>query len=252
MAPTRRPDLPRDQEESDMFVVIFEVQPHKERFDEYLEIAKTLKPHIEKIDGFIDNERYGSKRQEGKILSLSTWRDEKAVIRWRTLATHHHAQEKGRFEIFADYHLRVGEIVFDTSPPEGIPVREQRLDETEIGQAKSVTLSELGARDGKRATADPSRALGLSAAQGVLDHEIFESIYNPGKLVLLAGWKDASAAAAWQPNAVTGATLRHRRVRVIRDYGMFERREAPQYYPPVEAGSPHARGQASSGGGRRG
>ena len=29
-----------------------------------------------------------------------------------------------------------------------------------------------------------------------------------------------------------GGRLRH--VRVIRDYGMFDRREAPQYYPAVE------------------
>ena len=82
-----------------MFMVIFEVQPHKERFDDYLEIAKSLKPHIEKIDGFIDNERYSSKRREGRVLSLSTWRDEKAVIRWRTLAVHHQAQEKGEERI---------------------------------------------------------------------------------------------------------------------------------------------------------
>jgi len=26
--------------------------------------------------------------------------------------------------------------------------------------------------------------------------------------------------------------LRH--IRVVRDYGMFDRREAPQYYPPVK------------------
>jgi hypothetical protein len=29
-----------------------------------------------------------------------------------------------------------------------------------------------------------------------------------------------------------GSRLRH--VRVVRDYGMFDRREAPQYYPPVK------------------
>src|SRR5438445_5337356 len=119
-----------------MFAVIFEVQPRKERYDDYLELAKFLKPEIEKIDGFIDNERYSSKRTEGRILSLSTWRDEKAVIRWRTLAVHHQAQEKGRVEIFRDYHLRVGEVVADTEPPKDHIVQEQRLDETEVGAAK--------------------------------------------------------------------------------------------------------------------
>jgi heme-degrading monooxygenase HmoA len=100
-----------------MFAVIFEVKPKKERKDDYLALAKTLKPELEKIDGFIDNERFGSKRTEGLILSLSTWRDEKAVIRWRTLGVHHEIQAKGRAEIFEDYHLRVGEITADTHIP---------------------------------------------------------------------------------------------------------------------------------------
>jgi len=220
-----------------MFAVIFEVQPRKERFAEYLEIAKSLKPEIEKIDGFIDNERFASKRQEGRILSLSTWRDEKAVIRWRTLAVHHRAQEKGRLEIFEDYRLRVGEIVADTAPPKGQVLREQRLDETEVGAAKAITISELPGQDGKPASAELAADLGLlkSATPGLLDHELFEGIYSPGKLLLLAGWKNAAAAQGWRPGAIAGSALRHRRVRVIRDYGMFERREATQYYPPVES-----------------
>ena len=219
-----------------MFAVIFEVQPHKERFEEYLEIAKSLRPEIEKIDGFIDNERYASKRHQGRILSLSTWRDEKAVIRWRTLAVHHTAQERGRFAIFEDYHLRVGEIVADTARPKGQVVREQRFDETEIGAAKTITISELPPKDGTPASADFAADLGLAKAgtPGLLEQELFESIYNRGKLLLLAAWKDGAAAERWKPNAITGRGFRHRRVRVIRDYGMFERREAPQYYPPVE------------------
>ena len=79
-----------------MFAVIFEVQPRKERWDDYLNLAKILKPELERIDGFIDNERFGSQRTEGRVLSLSTWRDEKAVIRWLTLGVHHEIQEKGR------------------------------------------------------------------------------------------------------------------------------------------------------------
>jgi heme-degrading monooxygenase HmoA len=217
-----------------MFMVIFEVEPRSERFDQYLEIAKSLKPHIEKIDGFIDNERYGSQHTKGKILSLSTWRDEKAVIRWRTLGVHHEAQEKGRFEIFRDYHLRVGEVVSDSAPPAGQSVRQQRFDETETGTAKFVTICELPAKDGKLATRDFAADVGLGAGtRGLLDHEVFESIYHPAALALLASWRDEAAAAAWEPKAIDGGTVRHRRVRVIRDYGMFDRREAAQYYPPV-------------------
>ena len=86
------------------------MQPKPERWDDYLSLAKELKPKLEAIDGFIENERFASKRTTGRLLSLSIWRDEKAVICWRTHGEHHGAQEKGRFEIFADYHLRVGEI----------------------------------------------------------------------------------------------------------------------------------------------
>ena len=220
-----------------MFVVLFIVHPRKERFDQYLELAKVLKPELEKIDGFIDNERFSSRRTEGHILSLSTWRDEKALIRWRTLAIHHAVQEKGRSEVFLHYHLRVGEIIADTDMPEGHAMREQRLDATETSDAKAATISELvpEIREGATGT-DLAAELGLPhvGSDGVVDQEVFESIYNPGKLVLLASWRTAAAADRWRPGARAPATLRHRRVRIIRDYGMVDRREAPQYYPPVE------------------
>ena len=40
--------------------------------------------------------------------------------------------------------------------------------------------------------------------------------------------------AGFRPTASPAvASMRHRAVRVIRDYGMFDRREAPQYFLPV-------------------
>lgn len=221
-----------------MFAVIFEVKPKKERKDDYLALAKTLKPELEKIDGFIDNERFGSQRTEGRILSLSTWRDEKAVIRWRTLGMHHEIQAKGRSEIFEDYHLRVGEITADTHVPEGQKLQGQRFDETGVGRSKVATISELGAQDKKPASSNLPADLKLPASGmlGVVDQEIFESISNPGKLLLLTSWKDGTAANAWQPATMAGHELRHRQVRIIRDYGMLDRREAPQFYPPIGEG----------------
>jgi heme-degrading monooxygenase HmoA len=228
-----------------MFAVIFEVHPRKERKDEYLALAKHLKPILEAVDGFIDNERFGSKRTEGSILSLSTWRDEKSVVRWRTQSEHHSVQEKGRFEIFESYHLRVGEVIADSHPPPGGAIDEKRFDETAIGEAKICTITEVTPSEesssvGKDA-ALPAH-LGLQAGiEGLIDHEVFESITNPGKLLLLGSWKDASTARTFDPQWFAGiASLRHRYVRVIRDYGMSDRREAPQYYPdvkPVQPGS---------------
>jgi heme-degrading monooxygenase HmoA len=226
-----------------MFAVIFVVQPKKERWSDYLDLAKHLKPRLEAIDGFIDNERFESKRTQGRLLSLSTWRDEKAVVRWRTQGEHHHAQKQGRFEIFEDYHLRVGEITRDTEPPAGLTIQEKRLDETAIGSAKVATIAQLSPRAGSdsAAMADtlPAR-LGLDAHRdGLVDAEVFESIYSPGKLLLLGFWRDADAADRWKPDHAPAAgkvrhrEVRHRQVRIIRDYGMHDRREAPQYYGAV-------------------
>src|SRR5499426_4255252 len=135
-----------------MFSVIFEVYPKEARFDDYLALAKRLKPVLEQVDGFVDNERFESSRRPGWILSHSTWRDEKSVLRWRTVAKHHDTQQRGRDEVFQDYHLRVGEIVADTAPPAGASIVEQRLDETEIGRAKFVTLTEVQHQSGVTAS----------------------------------------------------------------------------------------------------
>jgi heme-degrading monooxygenase HmoA len=215
-----------------MFVVIFEVQPKPERWDDYLATAKLLRPELSQIDGFLDNERYKSERTEGRVLSLSTWRDEKSLVRWRTQATHHtQGQEPGRAEIFADYHLRVGEVTSDSADQSGLSGKGhggQRFDETEIGAARAVTLTELapGADEHVRASIAPAADL-----PGFVDQEWFASITTEGKRVLLVSWQDAEAAGAFAPAA--DQILRHRAVRIIRDYGMRDRREAPQYFPDV-------------------
>ncbi len=94
-----------------MYAVIFEVQPKPGRQQDYLDIAAALKPELEKIDGFISVERFQSLTTEGKILSLSFWRDADAVKRWREHDRHRRAQFKGRNEVFADYRLSVVEVV---------------------------------------------------------------------------------------------------------------------------------------------
>lgn len=229
-----------------MFSVIFEVRPNEGKKDQYLDFAKQLKPILEGIDGFIDNERFESRLRPGWVLSHSTWRDEKSVVRWRTQGEHHAIQEKGRFDIFADYHLRVGDVSADTEPPKEAPVREQRFDATETGKAKLVTFTEVtpakGAAFAAQADLLPAH-LGLDAGNAAIaDYDVWASIYNPGKMALLVGWRDAAAAGTWMPKTFDGiAQLRHRKVRIIRDYGRFDRREAPQFYPDIKgAATRHA------------
>ena len=96
-----------------MFAVIFEVEPAPGRQQEYLDIAASLRPELEKIDGFVSIERFSSLTKPGKILSLSFWRDEAAIMRWRQHEEHHRAQIKGRGGVFADYRLRVASVIRD-------------------------------------------------------------------------------------------------------------------------------------------
>jgi len=96
-----------------MIAVIFEVFPAHGKVQEYLDIAAELKPLLENIDGFISIERFSSLVEEGKILSLSFWRDEKAIEEWRNMEAHRRAQKKGREGVFADYRLRIAHVSRD-------------------------------------------------------------------------------------------------------------------------------------------
>ena len=96
-----------------MIAVIFEVWPDPDHRSDYFDLAAGLKPQLEKIDGFISVERFESLTDKGKVLSLSFWRDEDAVARWRNVGEHRAAQAKGRGGIFADYRLRIASVVRD-------------------------------------------------------------------------------------------------------------------------------------------
>ncbi len=96
-----------------MIAVIFEVVPAPGRREEYLDLAEKLRPELEKLDGFISIERFESLTNRGKMLSLSIWRDEGAVKRWRQFGEHRTVQAKGRGGIFADYRLRVASVIRD-------------------------------------------------------------------------------------------------------------------------------------------
>ena len=221
-----------------MFSVIFEVHPKADQWDAYLDNAKLLRPELERTEGFVDNIRYRSLMREGWVLSLSGWRNEKAVVRWRTKMRHHMVQEKGRSEIMLDYHLRVGQVTRDTRIPEGYTLENQRLDETEVGEGTTVALV-----DARRPPEWVSQSkaeevatwLGLvPKASGLVAWDVFDAVLTPGDIILLMSWKDQASAEAFAVNVSLQNGARLREVRVVRDYGMFDRREAPQYYPDAK------------------
>lgn len=152
---------------------------------------------------------------------------------------HHQVQRKGRSMILADYHLRVGQITTDTEIPSGYTLVEQRLDETDVGEAKAISLitsKRPAQRSGTKNADDCAEFLGLDPnVDGFVSYDVFEAVLTPEDLILLCAWRDKTSADAFA-NATPGPIPeggRLRTVRIVRDYGMFDRREAPQYYPEV-------------------
>jgi heme-degrading monooxygenase HmoA len=96
-----------------MIAVIFELTPAEGRTADYFGLATALREDLDKADGFISIERFESVTNPGKFVSLSFWRDEEAVRRWRNLEGHRRAQDAGRAGIFADYRLRVASVIRD-------------------------------------------------------------------------------------------------------------------------------------------
>ena len=174
-----------------MWIVLFEVTPKPDRWDAYLGHAAALRPELLRIDGFLDNRRFSSRTRTGTVLSLSCWRDERALIAWRSHGLHHSVQAAGRDEVFSDYRLRVGQTVRD-------PARASRL--TSFIENPASDIPPDGA-----------------------DWDIFDGITVPGATLLLLTWR------AKPTTGLDGRTD----VAVLRDYGMRERSEAPQTFPPV-------------------
>jgi pimeloyl-ACP methyl ester carboxylesterase/heme-degrading monooxygenase HmoA len=204
--------------------VLFEVRPTSEGRDVYLGMAAKLRPLLDEVDGFLTIDRLASRRRPGWILSLQTWTDDAAIAAWRSRDRHHFAQELGRTLAFEDYRLRVGRLVHD-----------DRLDAHEQPRGRSTYVDALR----------PSRHVGilevLGSMDAALEGEVFDSLYTPGKVVCVVELDTRADADAWASRARdVAATMRSagtvchvRLVETIRDYGMFDRAEAPSHHPPV-------------------
>lgn len=66
-----------------MIAVLFEADAFPKHQERYLQLAGELRPELVNVKGFISIERYQSLSSEGKILSLSWWENEEAVLEWK-------------------------------------------------------------------------------------------------------------------------------------------------------------------------
>ncbi|MBB6261387.1 heme-degrading monooxygenase HmoA [Paenochrobactrum gallinarii] len=109
-----------------MIAVIFEAETTPDTQGEYLDLAAQLRPLLNDIEGFISIERFQSLTVPNKVLSLSFWRDEDAVQRWRNLTMHRNVQAAGRDHVFSNYRLRVASVLRDY----GMSERQQAPDDS--------------------------------------------------------------------------------------------------------------------------
>jgi len=96
-----------------MIAVIFEVFPHPDKRDAYLEMGAKMRPLVDQIDGFLSVERFQSLTNPDKLLSISFFRDETAMDEWRRLTAHRGAQKAGREDYFKDYRIRIAHVMRD-------------------------------------------------------------------------------------------------------------------------------------------
>jgi heme-degrading monooxygenase HmoA len=203
-----------------MIALFFEVTPRIGQDGRYLDIAASLKAALEQSGGILFLDRYKSHTRPRTLLSHQIWADEASLARWRTNAQHHGAQTAGRNQVFEDYRLRVGPVIAEggegggvVPQTEGIPyndplLRAERFLVVVRSHTRPVPIHEAGSG------------------------ETFESVYRAKEFAWVGdvpgrqeGY-EALARAAADP-CVSAVQL----CLVSRDYGLRDRREAPQYFP---------------------
>jgi heme-degrading monooxygenase HmoA len=207
-----------------MLALLFEVTPKRDGYQRYLDIAAALRPALDRHDGFLFIDRYRSLSKPETILSHSLWRDEASLAAWRTFEQHHHAQIAGREHVFTDYRLRIAHVVLERTPGAG------------NGRApRPSSYNDPAAR--------PPRYVVIAGSRKLFSYgeasDRFESLNRPSEFLSLYDAGDVDAASLLFESLADpkpGAAFETTDVRlceVERDYGMFDRREAPQYYRPV-------------------
>lgn len=199
----------------------FEVRIEHGHLDEYLALAAGLRPALDALGGceFID--RFKSLTQADLLLSYQLWRDEAALTAWRTHAGHHAVQEAGRARVFADYRIRIAQLIHEQRPGQAAwqPSRLTPYNDPARRAPTFVLATESARAELPMATPPSSQS--------------FESVYRPGVFAHVIDVASPQAGIALGTALLADDTTQYFRVfEVMRDYGMFERREAPQYYPP--------------------
>jgi heme-degrading monooxygenase HmoA len=206
-----------------MIGLFFEVQTRPGHRDRYFDLAAALKPELEAMGGCLFIDRFRSLTRENLLLSYQIWQDEAALTAWRAHAHHHQVQTIGREKVFSDYRIRVAQVIHEARPGRPVWQPERR---TLYNDPARRSPTYVLAAESKSATIP---------LETKLHHDAFASVYREGYFAHLIDLPDHQSGMEFGPRLFADSTTEYFRIfDVMRDYGMYERTEAPQYYPPVE------------------
>jgi quinol monooxygenase YgiN len=214
-----------------MFSVMIEAQPRKDQWDAYLTRTDVFRPELERAAGFVEAARYKSLTRDGWILSLSDWRDERAVLGWHLRMRDDGDEEQGWNHLLADYRLRFGEVTSDTRLPEGQKIGNRSLGQTDLGQGTYVTLIDVPYTPEWVGPDNPQElalylGFDLYSYGDCISWDIFEALSTPGEIILAVTWKNAQSATDHAATQIVPDDARVRVIQIVFDEAMSDQRNS--------------------------
>jgi len=201
----------------------FEVQIKDGHVNTYMDLAASLKPALVAMGGCLFIDRFKSLTRENLLLSYQIWQDEGALTAWRVHGHHHKVQEIGREKVFSDYRIRIAQVIHEARPGQAVWQPDRRTPYNDPARRRPTFVL---------ATETKSDALPVATDWRC---DAFSSVYREGCFAHLIDLPDPQAGVAFGDRLLAQPGTEYVRVfEVMRDYSMYDRAEAPQYYPPVE------------------
>jgi heme-degrading monooxygenase HmoA len=205
-----------------MIGLFFEVQTRPGHADQYLELAASLKPALEASGGcrFID--RFRSLSRENLLLSYQIWQDEGSMTAWRAHGYHHEVQKAGREKVFSDYRIRVAQLIHEARPGQPVWQPDRRTPYNDPARRRPTYVLAAESKSARVPVETEWR------------RDAFASVYRDRHFAHLIDLPDQHSGVEFGARLFADPTIEYFRVfEVMRDYGMYDRTEAPQYYPDV-------------------
>jgi heme-degrading monooxygenase HmoA len=205
-----------------MMALFFEVEIKPGRTEQYLDLAAALRPTLDAMGGCLFLDRFRSLSHDNLLLSYQIWQDEGAMTAWRVHDRHHQVQTLGREQVFSGYRIRIAQVIHEARPGQPAWQPERRTPYNDPARRQPTYVLVMESKRGRLLASPDWRS------------EAFASVYREGQFAHLVDVPDIPSGVALGEEVLAAPGTDYVRiVEVTRDYGMHDRAEAPQYYPPV-------------------